>query len=1061
MKKIIKKFWGVAFVIVLLSTLLVGAIPQAAAGNFFLGDSLNTPGNVVFATTVTAPAPGFGILDVAQSGATIYAVGDAAGVEYLYKSTDGGNTWVQIATPAAPLANTALLPSGAGITWGLVAVAPDDPNVVVVVNTEPSFADVVYLSMNGGITFNALPATGMDINAVDISMPLIFRYIAIGGNTVAPAVASGGGALLHWNIGAVAPAWAAVPNFANLGVDDVEDVEYSSQFMADQCLLAITETVGTSVGAAGVDGLVGLHVYRYDLLDWDQNVDTSFPRYITRLTNREMVCGHASMVLDGNFYVGDISSQIAFIAANITANTTAVGTQVGGIYRVYGSPAIVTGNATVAQIDTGGVPYNTVAWDGTNLMASQLGQMPTGLVVQRSSAPLAPFVTFLPNTAVKTPGTGNATIVLFNTSSGNGLAFSQGNGSAICRTPDYGKSWNGFALANTRLAQFFNLGTFTDMWSTADGSTKYFMVDDAVDIAVWKQSGFTWERVFIRAAATGENWTINADADNPDSVFIARVGATSMYKSTDGGNTDWNVRTSSFNISDIAVQDANTVYVAIQGQPWVLKGTGPFTIWTLMVVPFTAGGGNSYSLTLLADDQLIVGGTAGGVAYTTDGGTTWVSMLNLLVAGNVVTAATGLATGDSVYAVSNGGGTVSQWTFGTNLFMWTITGPAIWAGGPKGIALSNGVLWVMDNRSNRLHRMLRPAVDFTITTGNQTLQVTGNYTHGINTLHAQEVGTTSTVWAIDNAGLDPVDSIIDYIPVPSTVPTLVYPLDGTMIPVNSLNGAVSTFIFKWTSPPVVVIPVQAYSYNIEIYLDSAGLIPVAGSAVNPIPAVASVLPDQSYDSATAGLTGAVGIAVPGETYYWRVRVEMGAPVESYWTEMQSFTIEQLVAIVPVIASPVNGGEVNTTTPGFSWSPISGATSYRFELATDSDFTDIVYTVDPSTAGAQLPSTITLERGMQYFWRVKTLTPTEGEWSTVANFVVAELPPETTPVTITTAPQPTITNIIEQPAATTTVITVPPVEEKVVNPSYIWAIIVVGAVLVIAVIILIVRTRRTV
>ena len=245
-----------------------------------------------------------------------------------------------------------------------------------------------------------------------------------------------------------------------------------------------------------------------------------------------------------------------------------------------------------------------------------------------------------------------------------------------------------------------------------------------------------------------------------------------------------------------------------------------------------------------------------------------------------------------------------------------------------------------------------------------------------------------------------------------------------------------------------------YNYNVQIYLDEAGTNPFAGSATVGVLATNS--------SATQLAWASPGGFAPGTTYYWRVRTDVGAPLQSYWSAIESYTIQQLVAVVPVINSPENGAEVNTTTPGFSWSPIEAATSYRFELATDADFTDVVYTIDTTTAGAQLPADITLERGDQYFWRVKALTPLEGEWSTTANFIVAELPPETSPpVTVTTAPQPTITAVIEQPQATTTVITVPPAEEKVVNPSYIWAIIVVGAVLVIAVIILIVRTRRTV
>ena len=128
--------------------------------------------------------------------------------------------------------------------------------------------------------------------------------------------------------------------------------------------------------------------------------------------------------------------------------------------------------------------------------------------------------------------------------------------------------------------------------------------------------------------------------------------------------------------------------------------------------------------------------------------------------------------------------------------------------------------------------------------------------------------------------------------------------------------------------------------------------------------------------------------------------------------------------------------------------------YRFELSTSSDFATTVYTTDTAGAGVGLPSNITLERGTTYFWRVKALTPVESDWSTVANFIVAEEavepPPTTTTIVLPTQEPPTITTF-----------TVPPDVVEKVNPAYIWAIIIIGAVLVIAVIVLIVRTRRSV
>jgi len=1071
MKKIIKKFWGVGLILILLSTLFVGAVPQAAAGNFALTDTFATPGNVVVPTTVVSPAAGFGILDVAQSGSTIYATGAAGAVEYLYKSIDGGVTWVQTARGAVGfnrgLPDDAFLLGGTS-RWGLVAVAPDDPNIVVVVNTDNvAVGDTVFLSTTGGTIFQELPGITSNITCIAISPQMgPFRYIAVGGSQNGSTPASNLGYLRQWTVGATVTGWAAPTNFANLGVDGVHALAYSTNFLADQCLLVVTEDTGLAGSTVAIDanGAIGLHVYRYDIADWDQNVDATFPRYLERTTASDLRMGSADIVLDANFYMGDEASQIGFIGANITDNAT-VNTQYGGVYRV-GTYTLVAGNNTITQIDTG-VAINSVAWDGTNLMAAVQANSPTGLVVRRSSSATSAFPTFLTNTGVKTPGTGNATIVLFNASAGVGYAFSRGANSAICRTTDYGKSFNGFALVNSLLANI-GFGNFNDMWTSADAATKYFTVADGVDLNLWRQSGFTWERVLIIAGGTAQNWTVSADADNPANVYIARVGATTIWKSTDSGNTIWQIRTSPNNIQDIVVQDADTIYVAAQGTAFVRKATGTFTTWALpMTVPFAAGGGNVYSLNLLADDQLLVGGTTAGVAYTADGGTNWTGLPNLTWAGgNVVTAATGLGTGDSIFAVGNGGAAVCRWVIGTN-FIWDL-GTATAGGLVNGIALTNGVLYVLDPAlaGGTLLRCLHPTtVSFTLgALGWEGYAAVGaTYTRGINTLHATAAGTTSTVWSIDQAVFDPVNNFIDYLTSPSNAPIPVYPLAGTSISINSINGAVAAFVFKWDSPPVFVFPgPQLYDYNLQVYLDEAGLVPICGSATVAVLVGAVTAPNLSVAS-TAATVGFGAVAVPGETYYWRVRVDMVTPAESYWSAMQTFTVEQLVAVVPIIGSPENGASIDSTTPAFSWSPIAGATSYTFELYDTADVATAtpIYTTTTTTAGAEVPSDLALTRGDQYFWRVKTLTPAEGEWSTLANFIVAELPPTTEPPIVTIPPSTSIIVTIPPDSTTITTVVIPPAEEKVVNPTYIWAIIIIGAILVIAVIVLIVRTRRSV
>jgi hypothetical protein len=167
------------------------------------------------------------------------------------------------------------------------------------------------------------------------------------------------------------------------------------------------------------------------------------------------------------------------------------------------------------------------------------------------------------------------------------------------------------------------------------------------------------------------------------------------------------------------------------------------------------------------------------------------------------------------------------------------------------------------------------------------------------------------------------------------------------------------------------------------------------------------------------------------------------------------------AAVPVIQSPTTGSTITTTSPVFSWTPVTGTTAYDFQISELPGFETTVFTDQTSGPAEALPVTIKLDTGKTYFWRVRAASPVQGDWSAVGTFTVATPPTSTStapPVTITSVPPPTITI----PPGTTTVITVPPPPPaEQIAPAYIWAIIVVGAILVIAVIVLIVRTRRSV
>jgi len=1089
--KTIKKFWGVVFIVALLSTLLIGAVPQAAAvvNNYAWDTSRLLPSDSSDDTTLalvpntTTPADGFSILAAAQAGSTMVCTAtDNAGAARIYKSSDGGDSWSRI------VPSPVLTPPAAGL-WTQVAIAPDNPAIIAVVSNDPAAANIrpsqVWLTKNGGATWAQLGAltAGAWINDIAIAPSVNgLHNVTVCGNTAAQnsgnlTYASNSAYLVTYKLDDISPAWAAPTGWAAIAqnaMDNVMAVEYSTNYLADFALLSVTYDAPKSDNLT--EGRLGLHCYSYNTNLWDALVEASFPRVFEAqsiTTANASIVQNANISLDPNFFLGDQASQIGFIGTTIQSTAANVTyTNIGGIYRL--DYTTIGAANTLAQIYTGAI--NSVAWDGTNLMSADRVQTPAYLKVRRSvNALVSPAgVAFSINSNYKSPGTGNGTILLFNATSGLGLAFSQGNGACIAKTTDYGKSFNGYALVNSH---FNNL---QDIWMNDTSSVIYALTTDNVDMNLWKGTfagfAYNWERVFIlsgvgTATIAGDpKYMVRADNDDPDNVYIGLQLAKTMFKSTDGG-INWSVRSCSQNIQDFVVQDANTVYVAQAATGKIVKTTAGGLSWSdPPKTVFTAAFGNGYSFTILADNQILLGSTGGGVAYTTDGDT-WTCISKAVIAGgNTLATATGLENGDTIFASSNGFfKSIASWVIGSS-HIWEAT---VTTGTNDGLVYTNGVLYAYDSAANDLRRWLTPTSPVfgagiaaaTDLLGNAGASFTNAGKPMLNILKAttgtaDSGATTTTLWARSaNENKDTADelhSFTEYLTSAADAPTLSYPIDN-IIPVNSISGAISTFNYVWNAPPSIAdtgVKVT-YNYNMAVYLDSAGTNIIAGSPV------IGQLANNSTSTQLSLNAGVPPALAAGTTYYWRVRVDANAPMQSHWSPMGTFVVEQLVAVVPVIASPANGGEVNTVNPAFSWSPISNATGYRFELSTTANFSDIVYTVDPATAGASVPSTITLTRGAQYFWHVKTLTPLEGEWSATANFIVAELPPTSPTPTTTIVPTPTITAIISQPADTTTVITVPPAETKEVNPSYIWAIIIVGAVLVIAVIILIVRTRRSV
>jgi hypothetical protein len=659
---------------------------------------------------------------------------------------------------------------------------------------------------------------------------------------------------------------------------------------------------------------------------------------------------------------------------------------------------------------------------------------------------------------------------------GNLICVSRGTNGGVTKSTDLGKSFNGIAMINTSWA------TISDYQiCAACSSVIYVLANDTLDTDVWRYMNSVWQRVMIIPNSVG-TWEMRVGVADPTVVLLGLRNSTTMYISTDSGEYKWTSRASSSTIQDFAVESASVIYVATTGSASMLSGVN---VIKSVNGAFTWGPGVNtqiglystnylYSISVVAAGKVLVTGTGGSVSYSTDSAATWTAVPPLTTSSTVVLAVgTGaLGTGDTIYAASYATGaaisSLYKWVIGTNTQSsgWT-PGDASAGNSTTGFTMAGGVLYDAINTTgvngSTIKRYLTPSLFITapfydtlatgITTGLNNI-ASGPTASIVNNLQSTATASSTTLWGVSGTPGTSMSlySWTEYLAVAANAPTPTYPPIGFMVPVNSINGNTSGVVFQWTQPPNLgVIPsTQSYTYTVTIYLDSAAKVTLT-SATGITSSAATV----SASSASSFSVVPVPFN-PGTTYYWRVKTTL--PVTSPSSAMQSFTVQSLPASVPAIVSPANGSTITNQTPAFSWSPVSGTTQYDFQLSTTPTFGTTVLTDQPNTAGDLVPVTVPLTQGKQYFWRVRALQPVTGDWSAVANFFVAAPTTTTAQITITSVPAPVITIPAASPAP---IYTIAPQAVEKIAPTYIWAIIIIGAILVIAVIVLIVRTRRSV
>lgn len=380
---------GVFLLALLTLSLVIWSIPpdSAAASRIIVVYPIDTGAN--------APADTTQATDITVSGSVIYVT--AKGIwgssrEYkngiLLKSTDCGFTWTDL-TPALEDSLQDTL-----FDADLVAVAPDDPNIIVVVDKSRLSA---VLSTNGGNTWQNLgleyakpPLT--EINDIDISpMSATGRYIAIVG------VAGGAGAIYYHDFSVAVPSWEDIFGLPfSPPVDAFWAVRFSPLFTADYCMLAVSYE--------NTQGLQ-LNVVSFNTHLWNSNVDVTFPRKMEITAVPEPLTVMAvDAILDTGFFMGDEVTQTGFIGVWVRNDS---GAEIGGVYRI-GTYTSSNGTYIMTRI-LDHIPVNGVAWDGTNLLASGNHN----IILYRFNNALSPSPTYLATPGNTAPGGLEITLVTY------------------------------------------------------------------------------------------------------------------------------------------------------------------------------------------------------------------------------------------------------------------------------------------------------------------------------------------------------------------------------------------------------------------------------------------------------------------------------------------------------------------------------------------------------------------------------------------------------------------------------------------------------------------------
>ncbi|MDP7416281.1 MAG: hypothetical protein QF906_05460 [Dehalococcoidales bacterium] len=914
MRKEIAKIWGVGLTAILVASLLLAAVPMAQPTPASAG-TLGWGAETIPSTTGKVLIAGANITDMDVCTADpdiIWAVADvdSGAGNGTYKSTDAGVTWTKIT-------NHTGVGTAAGTGVQLVAVAPDDPDIVVVI----ADAKEVYATTNGGTTWGDLTTPNEASTTVNDAATNIYdvdishddagvHYVGVAGIDSAANDASADamrtGNVWYFNMGAAAPSWIETNDKTGFGatgtnVSTAMAVAFSPSFASDKVMVAVT---------ANVTGAVNFEMWSMSSAGWNES-GASFTSYpVSLVANADATIATprglyaADISLSPDYLGSDDSMRVAFVGLTVQGSTAK-----DGIYRLKD-----TGKKEMKV----GIDVNSVSYDGTNLVAGEFNSN----VSYYCADPLASSPTVSTTAALKRAGGDARTITRW--AGVDVLTGTSGTSSSFNVSRDNGKSYNGISLVDISTSAGDDSGTndINDVAVSADGTKIYLSADDGTNLSLWRGVDGVWERV--AAIDSVANAIVRLAPDDPDAVYTATTGASkkTIYYSSAGGDTKWFMRSSRYDVKDIAVESTDVCYVAVNAAGSVSKSTNSGFTWGTAKDGQLFGGTN-VSIHSFGEDQLLHTSTTGYVSYSIDGNTTWVQIKKQVnsTSGTIHVTASGLNDGDFIYAASQTADlNVRRWEVGTSTSWGDIisgtlatdrnadddtsdTGETFLAYGAE---LIDGVLYIVgvDDAAadSSLFRTLSPSTAASTSTWSNKLS--GNADDEALTLgfSSSTSDGNNKLWGIE-PGDDQLFSFVDTLH--TLEPELTGPADGTEIDINAVSGVPYNVAFSWSRPST------ANRYSLEISLDDGFFEDVT---TETIPSATTTTTTATPAKVLAGTN-----FNEGTTYYWRVRVASNGPVYSPYSETRSFTVKALPAppaavVIKPAPAPIVRPEVVVPTP---------------------------------------------------------------------------------------------------------------------------------------------------